>query len=293
MSQIRIGVSGWSYPSWRGKFYPAGLSRNKELTYVSRRFNCLEINGSFYSLLSPRTYRNYRAATPEGFLWAVKASRFITHLKRLKDIREPLANFFASGILNLEEKLGPILWQLPKGRFDPELLEAFLQMLPKDTAQAAELAAGHDHRVDGKTDFAIEKTRRLRHALEVRGEAFLVPDCIRILRRHGVGLVFSHSGSWPYAEELTAGFAYIRLHGVPHTYASNYDPGQLDWWAARICAWAGGEEPRDAQRITDKKPPRRKQRDIFVFFDNDFEAHAPVNAEQLMDRLGVRWKVAG
>ncbi|RJQ80629.1 MAG: DUF72 domain-containing protein [Desulfobacteraceae bacterium] len=288
MAQIRIGTSGWSYAGWRGKFYPPDLSGKKQLAYVSSRFNSLEINGSFYSLLSPKAYRNYRETTPGGFLCAVKASRFITHIKRLKEIRTPLANFFASGVLKMEDKLGPILWQLPKVKFNPEILEAFLQELPKDTQQAARLAREHDERVEGKADFTIEDNRPLRHAVEFRGEDFFVPECVRILRRHGVALVFSHSGSWPYTEELTAGFAYIRLHGAPHTYASNYEPEQLDWWAGRICAWASGEEPPDAQRITDIKPPRRKARDVYVYFDNDHHAHAPVNAKELMQRLEVR-----
>lgn len=288
MTQIRIGISGWSYDNWHGKFYPQGLSKKKELSYASSRFNSIEINGSFYSLLSPRSYDNYRQTTPATFLCAVKASRFITHTKRLKDIRTPLANFFASGILALEDKLGPILWQLPKGRFDPDLFDAFLSQLPKNTVQAAQLARGHDRRVEGRAQVTTVKKRHLRHAVEIRGEDFFVPECVRILKRHGAALVFSHSGSWPYTEELTAGFAYIRLHGAPHTYASNYDDGQLDWWAERIGAWAVGEEPRDAQRITGNKPPRRKTRDVYVYFDNDYHAHAPANAEQLMKRLDVQ-----
>lgn len=287
MTQIRIGISGWSYDSWRGKFYPPGLSKKKELFYASRRFNSLEINGSFYSLLSARAYRNYRQTTPADFFCAVKASRFITHTKRLKDVHTPLANFFASGILALEEKLGPILWQLPKGKFDPDVFEAFLQQLPKDTARAAQLARDHDQRVEGRTQITTQINRPLRHAVEIRGEDFFVPECVRMLRRHGVALVFSHSGSWPYSEELTAGFAYIRLHGAPHTYASNYDDRELDRWAGRICTWAGGEEPHDARRITHYKPPRRKSRDVYVYFDNDAHANAPVNAEALMKRLAV------
>jgi uncharacterized protein YecE (DUF72 family) len=288
MANIRIGTSGWSYKNWRGKYYPPDLSGKKQLGYVSRRLNSLEINGSFYSLLSPEAYLKYRRTTPGDFLCAVKASRFITHTKRLKDIRTPMANFFASGILKLEDKLGPILWQLPKGKFNPDVLEAFLEHLPKNTAQAAQLARTHDQRVEGRADFEIENNRRLRHAIEFRGEEFFVPESIRMLRRYGVALVFSHSGSWPYVEELTAGFAYLRLHGAPHTYASIYDPAHLDWWAGRICSWAGGEEPSDARRITGNLPPRRKARDVYVYFDNDADAHAPVNAEELMKRLSVK-----
>jgi uncharacterized protein YecE (DUF72 family) len=177
--------------------------------------------------------------------------------------------------------------QLPKGKFNPDILEDFLDCLPKDTAQAAQLARAHDQRVEGRTDFEIENNRTLRHAIEFRGEEFFVPECIRMLRRQGAALVFSHSGSWPYTEELTAGFVYLRLHGAPHTYASNYDPEQLDWWASRIYAWASGGEPPDVQRITRTGPPPRKKRDVYVYFDNDAEAHAPVNAEELMKRLAL------
>ncbi len=284
---IHIGVSGWSYKNWRGAFYPADLPVKRQLAYVSARMNSLEINGSFYSLLTPKAYRNYRETTPQNFSCAVKGSRFITHLKRLKEVRTPLANFFASGILELEEKTGPILWQLPKGKFEPERLDAFLDMLPKDTDQSVQLARQHDDRLTGRAHLTNEANRPLRHAVEVRGEEFFVPECVRILRRHGAALVFSHSGSWPYTEELTARFVYIRLHGAPYTYASDYGPQDLDWWAERIRAWADGREPSDAQRITDRKPPPGRRRDVFVYFDNDHDAHAPVNALALMKRLAV------
>jgi uncharacterized protein YecE (DUF72 family) len=188
----------------------------------------------------------------------------------------------------LEDKLGPILWQLPKGKFYPDVLEAFLQQLPKDTAQAARLAGEHDRRVKGRVDFTTRDNRPLRYAIECRGEDFFSAHCVRILRRHGAALVFSHSGTWPYAEEITAGFVYLRLHGAPHTYASKYETEQLNWWAGRIGAWASGEEPPDARRITSDKPPARRKREVYVYFDNDAQAHAPFDAEALMQRLDVK-----
>jgi uncharacterized protein YecE (DUF72 family) len=285
MSQIRIGVSGWSYGHWRGRFYPRKLPRSKELEYAAERFNSIEINGSFYSMLKPDTYRRYHQVTPDNFLFAVKASRFITHNKKLKNVHTPLANFFASGVLLLKEKLGPILWQFPQRAIDLARLDDFLAMLPKDTQAASALAKQHDQRVAGRAATQVEKKRRIRYAIEIRDAAHFVPECVRITRRHGAAIVVSDSGSWPLTEELTAGFVYLRLHGSPHTYASRYGPDGLAYWADRICSWQAGGEPEDPKRITDQKPPRRKQRDVYVYFDNDYEANATQDAMQLTEML--------
>ena len=285
---IRIGVSGWSYDHWRkGAFYPDDLPRSRELDYLSRHLNSAEINRSFYSLLTPSAYEQQREAVPPGFLFAVKGSRFITHSKKLKDVATPLANFFASGVLRLEETLGPIVWQLPEMSWDLERVRAFLELLPKDTEAASRLARRHDDRVTGRASMAVHSNRRLRHALEVRHEGFLVDQTIRICRRHNVALVFADSGDWPYTEELTSGFVYLRLHGSPETYASNYSKQALESWADKIKAWAGGGEPPDPRRITDRPPPRRKTRDVYLYFDNDGEAHAPANAGTLTSILGL------
>lgn len=288
MSEIRIGVSGWSYGHWRkGAFYPEGLAQRRELEYASRRFNSLEINGSFYSLLKPETYRRYRETAPDGFVFAVKGSQFITHSKKLKDVETPLANFFASGVLRLEDTLGPFLWQLPEMAWDRSRLVRFLELLPKDTPSASKLAKRHDQRLTGRASMVVHEERPVRHALEIRHRHFLHEEVVRACRDHDVALVFADSGEWPYFEEVTAGFVYLRLHGSPHTYASNYGDDRLDRWAERIRAWTEGREPPDAERLTDRKPPRRKTRDAYVYFDNDSEGHAPRNALALMERLGV------
>jgi uncharacterized protein YecE (DUF72 family) len=287
MAEIRIGVSGWSYDPWRGAFYPEGLPRRRELEYASRRFNSIEVNGSFYSLLRPETYRRYRETAPEGFLYAVKGSRFITHAKKLLGVDVPLANFFASGVLRLEDQLGPILWQLPRMTWATERVARFLDLLPADAAAASRLARQHDRRVSGRASMAVHENRPIRHALELRHEHFFAEDVVRACRENGVALVFSDSGDWPYTEELTAGFVYLRLHGSPQTYASDYEEPRLERWAERIRTWAGGAEPADAARITDRKPPRRKSRDAYVYFDNDGHAHAPRNARDLAAKLGV------
>lgn len=286
MGKVRIGVSGWSYDEWQGDFYPEDLPSDRRLEHVAGRFDTVEVNGSFYALLDPATWRGWYEATPRGFTVAVKGSRFITHDKKLAGVETPLANFFASGVLRLEEKTGPILWQLPPNLgFDADRTERFFGLLPKDTEAAAELARGHDERVEDAWT-GVDANHRLRHAVEVRHETWLSAAFVRLARRAGVALVFADSGSWPYVEEPTAGFVYLRLHGSPETYASDYGDERLDRLAGRIRAWRDGGEPDDAVRITDRVPPRRKSRDIYVYFDNDARGRAPWNALALAERLG-------
>src|SRR5690606_10844916 len=218
---IRIGISGWSYAGWRGVFYPSDLPRRRELEYASRKVSSIEINGSFYSLQRPTTYRRWYDETPPRFLFAIKGSRFISHMKKLKDVETPLANFFASGVLRLGNKLGPILWQLPPGlRFDPERVAGFLERLPRTTTDAAKLARRHDKRLAGRSWTRAESHRRIRYAFEVRHPSFLDPEFARLLRHHHAALVFADTaGLFPYAEEVTADFVYIRLHGYEQIYA--------------------------------------------------------------------------
>src|SRR5690606_26602543 len=243
--EIRVGISGWSYAGWRGVFYPEGLARRRELEYASRKVDSIEINGSFYSLQRPTSYRRWYEETPPGFVFAVKGSRYITHMKKLKGVERPLANFFASGVLRLGEKLGPILWQFPSNlRFDPARFEAFLSLLPKTTDEAATLARRHDARLKGRAWTHGDVKLPVRHAFEVRHESFLVPEFAALLRRHGAALVFADTARvWPYTEEVTADFIYARLHGAEHLYASGYTDAQLDWWAERIRVWHRGGEP--------------------------------------------------
>jgi len=188
-ADVRIGISGWRYPPWRGVFYPPGLPQAHELRWASERFRSVEINGSFYSLQRPDSYQAWYEATPDDFIFAVKGSRFISHMKRLADAERPLANFFASGLLRLREKLGPFLWQLPPSlRFDEARLESFFRLLPRDTLSAASLARRHDHRVAGWSWTRADANRPLRHALEVRHESFVCPELVALLRRHRIAL---------------------------------------------------------------------------------------------------------
>jgi uncharacterized protein YecE (DUF72 family) len=282
-----VGISGWTYAGWRGVFYPEGLARKRELEYVGSRMDTVEINGSFYSLQRPTSYRAWYEQTPPGFLFAVKGSRFITHMLKLKNAETALANFFASGVLRLADKLGPILWQFPERmQFNEEKFAHFLRILPKTHEEAARVALGHDDRLLGRAWTDAEHTGPIRHAFEIRHPGFLSAEFIGLLRAHNAALVFADTaGRWPYAEDLTADFVYVRLHGAEQLYASGYTDPQLDWWAARIREWRRGGAPKDATCALDPAPRRRAGRDVYVYFDNDAKVHAPFDAIRLAERL--------
>jgi uncharacterized protein YecE (DUF72 family) len=277
VAQAYVGISGWRYRGWRGVFYPEGLPQRRELEYASARLNSVEINGSFYSLQRPDRYLAWADQVPDSFMFAVKGSRFITHLKKLAEVELPLANFLASGVLALGDKLGPLLWQLPPVlTFDPARLEAFLALLPRTTRAAAEAAAGHEPRLEGRAWVRTDTDRPLRQALEVRHTSFASAaqegSLIRLLTRYGVALVVADTaGRWPLLEHPTTDFAYIRLHGDTELYVSGYTGEALDRWAGKIRNWLADG------------------RDVYVYFDNDAKARAPVDAVGLRDRLGIRW----
>jgi uncharacterized protein YecE (DUF72 family) len=287
MSDLRIGISGWTYGGWRGVFYPPGLTQKRELEYASRQLNSVEINGTFYSLQRPASFQMWYEATPPRFEFAVKGSRFITHMKKLKDVDTALANFFASGILHLREKLGPILWQFPPQlAFNYEKFARFMEMLPRSTTEASKLARKHDGRVKGRAVLKADADRPIRHAFEVRHDSFLHERFVTLLRANRAALVFADTaGLWPYAEDLTSDFIYIRLHGASELYTSGYSDRELDHWAARIRLWSEGKQPKDAALITTSPPPRRAQRDVFVYFDNDRKVRAPFDAMRLAERV--------
>jgi uncharacterized protein YecE (DUF72 family) len=289
MGTIRIGISGWRYGGWRGVFYPEGLAQRRELEYASRRFRSIEINGTFYSLQRPEHFQDWYDATPPGFVFAVKGSRFISHMKRLKDIGKPLANFLASGLFNLREKTGPFLWQFPpQFRFDADRLEAFFEMLPRDAQSALALARRRDARVKGRCRLAIDCNRKLRHAIEIRHESFLDPAFPALLRKHGIALVVADTaGKWPFVEDVTADFVYVRLHGDEVLYASGYSDRALDLWAERIRAWSAGGERPGARKISGDAPARRASRDVYCYFDNDAKVKAPFDAMRLVAKLGL------
>ncbi len=282
---VRIGISGWRYAPWRGVFYPPGLPQKDELAYAAARFSTIELNGSFYSLQRPESYARWRCATPDGFVFAIKGSRYVTHMLKLRDVAVPLANFFASGLFELGEKLGPILWQLPPVlRFDEERLRAFFALLPRTGREAARLARRHDARVAGRASLTAVPSLEIRHAIEVRHPSFTVPEFVRLLRSEGIALVVADSaGKWPLMEDVTADFVYVRLHGAEKLYESGYTDEALRAWAERVRAWARGRQIEGA--ATCAPPPRRKRRDVYVYFDNDVKVRAPFDAERLAAML--------
>ena len=281
-------MSGWTYTPWRGTFYPTALPQKRELDYASRQFNALEINGTFYGMQVPQSFANWQASTPTDFVFAVKGSRYLTHMLKLTKPETPLANFFASGPLALGSKLGPILWQFPERfRFDPDRLEAFFALLPRTHSDAAALASRHDERLRAPAHLQVVTDRPLRHCVEIRNEAFRDQRFIELLRRYDVALVCADTVSWPLLMDVTADFAYCRLHGSAELYKSRYSDEELDRWAERVRAWATGATMADGNFVT---PPLAdgRPRDVYVFFDNTDKLQAPDNARGLMQRLGVQ-----
>lgn len=268
---MRVGISGWDYPGWRGVFYPRDLPRRAWLHYASRAFSSIEVNGTFYSLKSPEVFAAWREQTPPRFALAVKGSRFITHNLKLRRCETALANFYASGVLALGRQTGPFLWQLPASyAYDEERLEGFLRMLPRSSREAASLAARHDERLRRGALLVPRAQVRYRHAFEVRHESYFDETFYRQLRRHGCAFVIADTaGVFPYAEEVTADFVYVRLHGSRELYRSGYDDEELDVWAAKLERWCAGPPARDA----------------YVYFDNDAKVFAPRDAARLAERL--------
>lgn len=262
------------------------MPHKRELAYAASIFSSVEVNGTFYSLQRPESFAVWAEQTPDTFVFAIKGPRYITHLRRLKDIEAPLANFFASGLLRLGAKLGPLLWQFPPYfRFDPARLNSFFALLPRDTESAASLARRHDARMEGRAWTESEDARPLRHAIEIRHQSFVVPAFVDLLRAQDIALVCADTVEWPRLMDLTADFAYCRLHGSEVLYTSGYDDAALDRWATRVAAWARGEEPADAERVIDAPGPPRPCRDVYVYFDNDAKVRAPFDAQQLISRV--------
>ena len=220
---------------------------------------------------------------PAGFVYAVKGSRYITHMLKLRNVATPLANFIASGLLRLGSKLGPVLWQFPPNfRFDAERIEGFLRLLPHDTEAAARLGRDHDDRLKAPAWLKVDTHRKLRHAFEIRHDSFRDRAFIDLLRRYDVALVCADTVAWPLLIDLTSDFVYCRLHGSEELYASGYDDDALDAWAHRVAVWARGGEPEDAERVDGKA--RKHRRDVFVYFDNDAKVRAPFDAMALSER---------
>jgi uncharacterized protein YecE (DUF72 family) len=289
--EIRIGLSGWRYRHWRGPFYPTGLQQRRELEFVANIFPSVEINGTFYSLQRPASFERWAAETPPGFLFALKGGRFITHMRKLIGVETALANFFASGVLALGDKIGPILWQLPPQlRFnDPARFAAFFKLLPQSSRAAARLARKCDERLlaPGRSCLKHTVDVPLRHAIEIRHESFATPAFLDLLRKHDIGLVVADTVEWPLLLDVTSDLVYCRLHGSEQLYVSGYEAPAIDLWARRLLAFASGKPapPGGQARYVAAPTEDSRPRDVFVFFDNDAQVRAPFDAQALQARV--------
>jgi uncharacterized protein YecE (DUF72 family) len=262
-----IGTSGWVYPRWRGDFYPEGLPHGDELAHLSSRLSSVEVNATFYALQSPQTFRRWAQSLPEAMPVAIKGSRYITHMKRLRDSAQAMANFWASGLLELGHHLGPVLWQLPPTMaYDPDRLGPFLHALPRTTDEAARLAAAHDDRVsDAATTAWVDM--EVRYAVEPRHPSFDCAAARRLLREQQVALAWSDGAGLPSIEADTTDFRYLRLHGRPRLYHSGYGEQALRRWAERVAVWTAAHQH------------------VYVYFDNDAQGRAPHDAARLIELL--------
>jgi uncharacterized protein YecE (DUF72 family) len=268
-----VGISGYDYKPWRGRFYPEQLPARGWLEYASRRFNSIELNGTFYSLKSPSVFQRWADDVPgRGFVFAIKGGRFITHNLKLRRCETALGNFFASGVLALGARTGPFLWQLPATyAFDAERLDSFMRQLPRDSREGEAVARQHDERLRRGALTEAAANVPYRHAFEVRHPSYFHEEFYSILRAHGCAFVIADSaGKFPMACEVTADFVYVRLHGSQELYVSGYTDSELDEWAARIATW---------------RSPRGGSSDVYVYFDNDAKVHAPFDAARLAERL--------
>jgi uncharacterized protein YecE (DUF72 family) len=259
---IRIGVGGWTYEPWRNSFYPAGLAQKLELEYASRKLSSVEINGTYYGAQKPATFARWHAETPAGFVFSVKAPRFVMNRSVLADAGPTIARFLSGGVLELKEKLGPINWQfLPTKEFEPADFEAFLQLLPKQ-------ASG----------------RALRHAIEVRHASFRYPEFVAMAREHGVAIVISGDSSHPQIADCTAPFVYARIMGTKPNEKLGYSDAALSRWAARAKAWASGAAPVGLDLV---EPPGGKDgpRDVYLYVIGGAKARNPAAATSLIRRL--------
>jgi uncharacterized protein YecE (DUF72 family) len=270
-----VGISGYDYKPWRGRFYPDHLPARRWLEYASRKFNSIELNGTFYSLKSPAVFQRWLDEVPSrDFVFAVKGGRFITHNLKLRNVETALGNFFASGVLALGKRTGPFLWQLPATyRFEADRLDSFMRQLPRSSRQAEAAARQHDARLRRGALIDAAAPVKYRHAFEVRHPSYFHEEFYSLLRSHRCGFVIADTaGKFPYAEQVTADFVYVRLHGSHQLYPSGYPDEELDVWAQRCAGWrsaAGGGH------------------DVYVYFDNDAKVHAPYDALRLARRLGV------
>ena len=263
-SAIRVGVGGWTYAPWRDNFFPKGLPQSQELAYASRHLSAIEINGTYYRTQSPASFAKWRDETPVGFVFSAKASRYATNQRVLADAGESVERFVGSGLAELGDKLGPLVWQfMPTKKFDPEDFGAFLNLLPQSVGGL-----------------------KLRHVMDVRHESFMTPEYLKLARKHKVATVFADSDEYPSFADLTGEFVYARLMRTEAKVETGYEERSLDRWVERAQAWAAGDQPADLPRV-DSAATATKPRDVFLYFISGAKERAPAAAMALIERLGT------
>ncbi len=260
---IVVGVGGWTYAPWRGAFFPADLPQKRELEYASRKLTSIEINATFYRTQTPATFIKWRDETPGDFCFSVKAPRYATMRKTAHDARESIAHFFDSGVTELQDKLGPVLWQFaPTRKFDAEFFAAFVSLLPKEW-----------------------NGRMLRHAIEVRNESFRCAEFVDLALKNNVAIVVAGDSKYPLIADVTADFVYARIQGTSEAEPRGYSLGAMDAWAARARTWASGGAPADLAWVANGTP-KKAPRDVFLYVISGFKASNPAAATALIERIG-------
>jgi uncharacterized protein YecE (DUF72 family) len=261
---IRVGIGGWTFEPWRGVFYPEGLPQAQELAYAGERLTAIEINSTYYGSQKPETFAKWAASVPDGFVFSVKGSRFTTNRRVLAEAGDSIKRFFGSGVLELKDRLGPVLWQFaPTKKFDAADFGAFLELLPTSLDQ-----------------------RRLRHVVEVRHDSFRVPTFIALLRKFAIPVVFAEHETYPAIADVAGDFVYARLQTGKDTIPTAYPPKALDAWAARFRTWAKGGAPDDLPLVDAKNPAPKQPRDVFAYIIHEGKVRAPAGAMALIERLG-------
>jgi uncharacterized protein YecE (DUF72 family) len=261
--KIRAGIGGWTFEPWRGVFYPEGLAHAKELYYASHQLATIEINGTYYRNQTPSTFAKWAKDTPSGFVFSVKGPRYATNRRVLAEAEESIARFIASGIAELGEKLGPLLWQFaPTKKFDEQDFGAFLDLLPKKSSGQV-----------------------LKHAVEVRHSSFCTPEFVLLARKKSVAIVFADHATYPAIADVTSDFVYARLQTGKDTIPTAYKPAALNQWAERTKIWANGNTPDDLPIMDPSHKPPRTPRDVFVYFIHEGKVRAPAAAMAFQKRV--------
>jgi uncharacterized protein YecE (DUF72 family) len=259
---IRIGVGGWTYEPWRGTFYPKDLPQKRELEYASRQLTSIEINGTYYGSQKPASFSKWHDETPDNFVFSLKAPRYAMNRSVLAEAGNTIARFFASGVTELKEKLGPINWQfLPTKKFGLKDFEAFLKLLPPD-------AGG----------------RALRHVVEVRHDSFRTPEFVGLARKYGVGIVVAGDSKYPQICDATAPFVYARIMGTAASELSGYSEAALNAWAKRARTWSSGGAPEELSYVEAGKADGTP-RDVYLYFISGHKVSNPAAATALIRRL--------